>query len=826
MNAKELLDAQRALEDESRALGVARYRKHREASWQNLLDPNLDEASLPPARQLLRRYLAPTAEEIRKFLASASSGRAGRKHTAIQLLDGAKPEALAYLTLRSAINSGAQQRRLQGAAIDLANVVMHHLEAERFEEKNPGGAAGLRRKMEASAKVTARRQQLVREIHRKEGVGLNWSPREKLMVGTRLIELATQATGLFDTVLIEEGYGKGLRKQHKLILTDIVNDWLERQHERYELLDPIPLPMVIPPQPWTNPRDGGYLSPPPRNYLVRTHKPDHIEMVDQAEMPRVLHAVNTIQATAWKVNQPVLEMMQRVWNGGGSLGGLPHRDNAPLPAQPSDIDRSEAAKAEWKKRAEAVHRENAKRRGKRIAFLQKLSVAEKMAEYPAVYFPHSLDWRGRCYPIPKGGPEPQGNDIARSLLTFANGMPLGPTGGRWLAIHLANQFGIDKVSFKERISWVERHQDAILDSAANPLDGQRFWATADNPWQALAACFEWAGYVAEGDAFVSHLPIALDGSNSGLQHCTALLRDPLAAPHVNLVGSDQPGDLYSHIAALAQRVADSADDDRARAWRGGKISRQIAKQPCMTYAYGASRIGMAKQIEGALRDLDRDAASLGKPPHLGGEDNGAAAFWLAGLFQRLLTDAVPAMRSAMDWLRATTKLVSAAGLAVRWTTPLGLPVLNAYQRNPTKTVEINYCGRTMKLQLQDHESEDGRTAPINGTAAADGITPNFIHSLDAAHLMLVANACADQGIDSLAVIHDSFGTHAANTDALSTILRETFVDLYKSDPLGQLREAVLDQLRGHQDLAAQVPPLPDHGSFDIEAVREAAYMFA
>lgn len=57
MNAKELLEAQRALEDESRALGVARYRKHREAAWQNVLDPNLDEASLPPARKLLRRYL-------------------------------------------------------------------------------------------------------------------------------------------------------------------------------------------------------------------------------------------------------------------------------------------------------------------------------------------------------------------------------------------------------------------------------------------------------------------------------------------------------------------------------------------------------------------------------------------------------------------------------------------------------------------------------------------------------------------------------------------------------------------------------------------------
>lgn len=826
MTEDELLEAQRALEDESRALGIARYRKHREASWQNVLDPNLDEASLPPARRLLRKFLAPTTEAIREFFASATSGRAGRRHSAIKLLAGARPEPLAYLTLRSAINSGAQQLRLQTAAINVANVVMHHLQAEAFEEANPAGAAGLQRKLNSRGKVTAKGLQLTREIHRKEGVALDWTAREKLLVGTRLIELVSDATGLFELVLIEEGYGKGRRKLYQLHLTELVHDWLERQHERCELLDPIPLPMVIPPRPWATPKDGGYLNPPPGNCLIRTHSPEYLELIDKTEMPRVLHAVNVIQATAWRVNQPVLDVMRKVWDGGGTMGGLPHRDNAPLPAKPSDMDSNEAARAEWKKRATAVHAENAKRRGKRVSFVQKLSVAEKLTRYPAIYFPHSLDWRGRCYPIPKGGPEPQGSDIARSLLTFAEGLPLGPTGGRWLAIHLANQFGIDKVSFEERVKWVGQHQDAILDSAANPLDGQRLWTTADNPWQALAACIEWAGFVAEGDAFVSRLPIALDGSNSGLQHFTALLRDAIAAPHVNLVGNDRPGDIYAHIAALAQNAVDQSAEPQALAWRGGKITRGIAKGPCMTYAYAATRQGMAGQIEETLRELDRTAAAQGEPPHLGGEDNRAAAFWLAGLFRRLLQEAVPAMRSAMDWLRATTNLVSSAGLAMQWASPLGLPILHLYQRSPTKSVEVHYGGRKLQLRLLDQESEESRSAPIDGTGAANAIAPNFIHSMDAAHLMLVANACADKGILSLAVIHDSFGTHAAKTDKLGAILRETFVDLYDGDPLGQLREAVLEQLKDHPELAEQVPPLPAKGSFDINQALSSTYMFA
>lgn len=821
-----LLEAQRALEEDSRALGAARYRKHREASWQNTLDPNLDEASLPPNKRLLRKFLLPTSEAIREFFVNASSGRAGRRHSAIKLLAKAKPEPLAYLTLRSAINSSAQQLRLQAAAINVANVVMHHLEADAFEEVNPAGAAGLKRKLHSRGKVTARTLQLTKEIHRKEGVALEWTLREKLLVGTKLIEIASDATGLFELVLIEEGYGKKRRKYYHIHLTEVVSDWLERQHERCELLDPIPMPMVIPPQPWTTPNDGGYLNPPPGNALVRTHHPEHIEMIDKAEMPQVLRAVNVIQQTAWKINQPVLDIMRQVWASGGTMGGLPYRDNAPMPAKPPDMDNNETAKAEWKKRAAAIHAENARRRGQRIAFVQKLSVAQKLSDFPAIYFPHSLDWRGRCYPIPKGGPEPQGHDIARSLLAFAEGLPLGPNGGRWLAIHLANQFGFDKVSFEDRVKWVKDHQDAILDSAANPLDGKRFWLTADNPWQALAACFEWAGYVAEGDTFVSHLPIALDGTNSGLQHFTALLRDPIAAPHVNLTGNDRPGDIYAHIAALAQEVVDRSTDEKAQVWRGGKITRRIAKGPCMTYAYSATRPGMAGQIEDALRELDKAAAAQGQPTYLNGEDNRAAAFWLAGLFQRVLKDAVPAIRQAMDWLRANSNLVSSAGLAMRWVTPLGLPIIQLYRRAPSKSVEVHYGGRKLQLQLQDHGSNESQQANVNAAEAANAIAPNFIHSMDATHLMLVANACADQDIHSLAVVHDSFGTHAANTDKLRAILRETFVNLYKDDPLGQMREAVLEQLKNHPKLADQVPPLPTLGSFDIDEVLGSTYMFA
>lgn len=179
---------------------------------------------------------------------------------------------------------------------------------------------------------------------------------------------------------------------------------LEQQHARCELLDPIPMPMVVQPCPWTTPFDGGYLDSPPGNAIVRHHTRPYLDELESIEMPRVYSAINAIQSTAWKINRPILETMRAVWAGGGTLGDLPPRDDDPLPARPDRFDEDESVRQEWKQWAAKVHAINARRKGKRYALMQKLLVAEKLADFPAIYFPHSMDWRGRVYPIPAGGP--------------------------------------------------------------------------------------------------------------------------------------------------------------------------------------------------------------------------------------------------------------------------------------------------------------------------------------------------------------------------------------------------------------------------------------
>lgn len=824
---------QRALEDESRALGISRYRQQRN-KWTAILGEGVDEAALPPGRRLLRLALRPTIDSIAAFMASAESGKAGRKHRAAELLKGIAPEALAYLTLRCAIHAGVQRHILQKAAIAVAGAVADHIEAESFRRANRAGARGLERMLGKGGSPSSRKLALAKRIYRREGVALDWPKREQFLVGSKLIELAIEATGLFELVRVDEGSGRNRRTRYHLELTEKASDWLERQHARCELLDPIPMPMVVQPRPWSTPFDGGYLDPPPGNAIIRQYTRPYLDELENVEMPSVYQAINAIQSTAWKINGPILQAMRTVWEGGGTLGDLPQRDDEPLPGKPITFDQDEAARNDWKRTAAKVHAVNARRKGKRLALMQKLWVAEKLADFPAIYFPHSMDWRGRVYPIPAGGPSPQGDDIGKALLSFATGLPLGSGGARWLAIHVANLFGVDKVSFEDRIGWVEKNEAAILDSASQPLDGQRFWTTADKPWQALAACLEWAGYRAEGETFRSHLPVALDGSNSGMQHFTALLRDPQAAPHVNLVDQTSPGDLYAAIAAKAQQLVNRSDDPGALPWKGESITRKIVKRPCMTYAYSATPLGMAKQIEETLEELDEAAFQDGQQPHLGSADNREAAFWLAGVLYKLIGSEVPAARRAMDWLRKVMGLVNKADLPIWWTTPVGLPVLQRYPKVNARAVEVTFRGKRMQLSvagedgnrsLQDY-LDDTKGSWFDGRQAQAAIAPNFIHSLDAAHLMMVANACAVQGIDSLAVIHDSFGTHAARTDELAGILRDTFIELYQGDPLAAFREEVLDQMRHAPNLSDELPTLPNQGDLDLTTIRAARYMFA
>lgn len=121
----------------------------------------------------------------------------------------------------------------------------------------------------------------------------------------------------------------------------------------------------------------------------------------------------------------------------------------------------------------------------------------------------------------------------------------------------------DKIPMIDRFKWALDNEAMLIDFAIKSKTSTG-WMNADNPWQFLAYCIELRKFrmwqLLNGTAIKNGTisPFAyecsmegyLDGSNNGSQHLAALTRDEETAPHVNLVYSEFPGDLYKYVAGF------------------------------------------------------------------------------------------------------------------------------------------------------------------------------------------------------------------------------------------------------------------------------------
>lgn len=829
MTDRDLIRRQLDLEEEAHTLGAARYRQQRPLPWRTDTSAEEEEANLPPGRQLIKLAVEPTAELIREKVETAQTGKAGRRFAALKWLEEASPEEVAYLAARVAITGAVRRMTFQTVATQLGSAIIDHVEMMLFASKNKAGYVGLiRANSGRQSRGAKKRREAIRKLLEKEDAKILIPRAEKLHLGSFALETLIEATGLF-TLDLEP---RGRDKFYVIRPTEAVEQWLERQHGRCELLDPMWMPMIVRPKRWRTPTVGGYLSSrigPSGRYLVKppgkmwgdghSLNRDYIAQLRALDLSEVYEAVNHVQETAWAINPGVLEVVREIWDTGGSLAGLPPRDDLPLPPRKEGIENDEEALRAWKRSAVETHETNARNRSARLGVQQRLWMAERFAKEDAFWFPHSMDFRGRLYPIPNSGFSPQSDDLGKALLRFAEGKPLGDSGAFWLAVHIANLFGVDKVSLADRVQWTYDNAGAIIDSAVQPLDGARFWTTAESPWMALAAAIEFAGYLEEGPGYVSHLPIPLDGSNSGLQHFSAMLRDPEGGAAVNLIPSEIPQDVYDRVASKAHDIVTNSEDEAVKVW-AGKITRRITKRPTMTYVYSATRFGMHEMIFDTLRELDEENAAAGLGPYLGeGADNYAAAKELSYVLYGAIGDVVSAAQGAMGWLRDVARIAANAGHSLEWTTPDGLLVRQSYRNVYANRIRVHWQARQLQITLNVTGSS------LDARGQANGISPNFVHSLDAAHLRAVARAAKAEGINSLAVIHDSFGTHAADTDKLVRLLRDTFVSQYEDrDVLQEFYDEARAQLP--EEWARELPPPPEKGDMDLGRVRFSTYLFA
>ena len=493
------------------------------------------------------------------------------------------------------------------------------------------------------------------------------------------------------------------------------------------------------------------------------------------------------------------------------------------------------------------------------------------------YHLYYYDFRGRKYPSTAYLHE-QGGDVARGLLLRKDCKEIGKEGFFWLMVSIASNWAgysgrkdkrkTDKIPLKDRFKWAIDNEETLL---AYGMDPKKYkdWMHADKPWQFLAACIELVKLreyqIARNNFddydYKSHLEVFIDGSNNGSQHLVALTRDEITAPYVNLVQSDFPGDLYSYVAEhvwkniekrlskvdkesieekeivlqrmldMSQNIAKTEGDDKkilieiykayVHKYNDDIVSllfwnsitdlkerRKIVKRGTMTLPYGATQYGLGEQV---LDDAKKHGIT--KLTYM----NFKWGIYMGNLLYKTCIEHLERPMRLLSIFEEAGKEAEKRKEYLTWRVPItNFIVKQYYVTGQVKRLWVHY-GMGNKKANGHYDSELNLSVAHNEYPLfkkgkqRSGVAPNAIHSLDAAHLMLIVNR-ADFPVTT---VHDSFGCLFADMTHLFKITRETFVELYKDNPL----YAIMDDIGGDVESI-------EIGDLDINEVIKSEYCFS
>ncbi len=758
---------------------------------------------------IIRICLDRVTDWIAKDQKSIKAGRAkrGRPQSWAGAYLSMSAEKLAFLGLRSMLSEKTD--KLTRTTAKIAQAIKLELELDEIKRLNrlrtkeeKGFTSTIKSKLDDAKKVKNLYDYLTKKP-------MKWRYTEQVGLGARVVQAVIESTGMWDLMMT---YDKK-RKVYILTRCDDLTEYILQKNAKLEVMKPVVTPMCCPPTDWEVVEGtilGGY----------RVHTTPFVRQKSNqvgtehslSDMTRVMSAVNTIQAVEWTIDTDILKLAQFVrdrsdkdWDNAVSFVP-PRRTEDPYPKNGTKEQRKV-----WHHNNDVYKSARQASVSKRIMQMMAINCAEDLVNKP-VYFPHSLDWRGRIYPV-TSVLSPQGGDIHKALLRFAEKKPLGKTGLRSLMITAAGYAGVDKVSFDERIKWIK---DNYFQSDWEPYSDTR-WVDYDKPFMFVQAMNEIRAALKtrHPETFMSNVSCGIDGSQNGLQHLSAIGLDAVGGSSVNLTDHDKPADLYSDVAQLVHaaivgdyeaamasgETKDAVGQDLPPiAWletmSHPKKRRAAVKRSVLAYPYGVTKPGMSA---GLITDGITDGLS-GSRHH--------NAWYLATHIDNAVRDVVISAGQLMDWFREVARLKADTNKPVRWVAPSGFPVDMHYLEMDAKVIETCLAKLTVRVPNE--------AQTIDVEAMVRGIVANFIHSLDASHLIGTCNQCFDEGITSLHFIHDSYGTHACDIDRLGQITRQQFVDMHKTNPLQRFVDG----------LGIEVPPLPPKGTLNLDSVLESKFFFA
>jgi len=799
--------------------GAEAYKKSKEAA-----EEKHRGAETGYARRLMAQYIEPMVEELKRLNNRKGPGQFGTAHFHLKSIN---PENAIFIAMQQLFNHFTLHASPTTIASSIGRMVEDEIRFTRFQDKFAGYYDKIIQdfKRKGTKDYRYMHRVLTHSANTNEDNWVSWATTERVNVGMRLLDIILRCSDLVEKTT---HYVKG-KTVVKLQPTQQAMDWINQYDDAASMMYPDKAPCVIPPDPWTAIDQGGYFSPALRNStkMILTKHPKHKKILQKADLSKVMEAVNIVQETEWSVNSKVLEVIRIVWASNLQVG-MP--GSKPLEANPSpypdlkkeDMTKEQLSKfVQWKRETSEIYTAERERQSKCLQVARIMRVASDYVKYDKFWYVWTLDFRGRMYAATSGF-SPQGPDVAKGMLRFSEGKPVGVRGLFWHKVHGANKFGYDKVDYNDRIKWVDDNHEHFIRAASDPLNHTDVWGRADKPYQFLAWLFE---YKAMHDGklvgqrvedFVSYLPIGLDGSCNGLQHFSAMLRDEKGGKATNLLPGPVPSDIYRIVADVCfTKVKAKALEPEAEVFRQwiefantygqGKLPRSVAKRPVMTMPYGSTRQSCTGYVCDAVTSENKDF--FGKLCAF------PASVALTPLLWSSIGEVVIAARQGMDWLQKCSTAMSKLGLGVSWKTSDGF-IVHLFEREIELSRIITQLAGTFYVKVGNY------TEKLNKSAQRNGVAPNFVHSQDAAHLRAAVRMAKTCGITSLATIHDDYGTHAADTDKLHRIIRQCFVNEYSDrDPL--------EDFKNWQELISktEMPPMPIKGTLDLTKVMESEFFF-
>ena len=435
------------------------------------------------------------------------------------------------------------------------------------------------------------------------------------------------------------------------------------------------------------------------------------------------------------------------------------------------------------------YKEVIRKNSARYEFDEVKKLAEAWVKHETINYLYTLDTRGRIY-TSQQYLTPLGCDLAKALLMFKDEAPVSAYD---LCLHIANCCGVDKLSFDDRVRWVNANADDLYEIGNDPwgnfhliqkleIDQQK------NLWQALAALVEYVkmtDYIGEHgseEGFMSRLIIGLDSTSSGTQILTMLTQDDVVAPYVNLTVTPdgKVGDFYTYLANHCHPILTSGNLKRLKGeplsdnlkwftqeevW--AEVKRNVAKRNSMTFNYSGTEYGFGTQhLEDKSGYGKRYDEEGNKMPSLGDRLEPEDCFVLGSAMYETCVKHIKGSAELMQWLRDGVDNVSKAGI-VSWRLPDGFRAYQNCRKVKSHKGVPGMVGDTkVNIRVEFYSDEGDSYLHRNGIAA------NYTHSADSYLLREIVRGMPEEA--PISTVHDQFSTSTHYVADLIEVAREAY----------------------------------------------------